>query len=274
MLLRFQPVSRHLVILAPTNKRISRLRNIRPEPELYSRLLAGMQRLRGTAYLKDGAIQASDLSGDGRHQQSADRKSWHILALSRAGHVTGAVRCRMHTSPYSFRNLGVVHSALAQSDIWGPKFRTAVERELAIAQSSSLAYFEVGGWAIAEEMRCTSEAIRIALSTYGLGQMFGGALGISTATTRHQSSNILRKLGGRSLTVGPVTLPDYFDPVYNCHMEILRFDASEPNPRYTSYIEDLRSELMAAPVFCDEVVQKNWNLLPQTVATPALASAY
>jgi hypothetical protein len=232
-----------------------------------------MQRLRGTAYLKDGAIQPSELSEDGRHQQPTDRQSWHILALSREGHVTGAVRCRMHTSPYSYRSLGVGHSALAQSDKWGPKFRAAVERELAIAQSSSLAYFEVGGWAIAEEMRCTSEAIRIALSTYGLGQIFGGALGISTATTRHQSANILRKLGGQSLTLGPVTLPDYFDPVYGCQMEILRFDSSAPNPRYASYIEDLRTELMAAPVVCQEVVEKNWRLLPQSVA-PALAPAY
>jgi hypothetical protein len=232
-----------------------------------------MQRLRGAAYLQDGAIQASDLSDDGRHQQPADRHSWHILALSREGRVTGAVRCRMHTSPYSYRNLGVGHSALAQSDRWGPKFRTAVERELAIAQSSSLAYFEIGGWAIAEEMRCTSEAIRIALSTFGLGQIFGGALGISTATTRHQSANILRKLGGQSLTVGPVTLPSYFDPVYGCQMEMLRFDSSAPNPRFTSYIDDLRAELTVAPVICQEVIQKNWSLLPQPAA-PALASAY
>jgi hypothetical protein len=231
-----------------------------------------MQRLRGSAYLKDGAIQTTDLSDDGRHQQPSDRQSWHILALSREGRVTGAVRCRMHSSPYSYRNLAVGQSALAQSDRWGLKFRTAVERELAIAKNLSLAYFEVGGWAIAEEMRCTAEAIRIALSTYGLGQILGGALGISTATTRHQSANILRKLGGQPLTVGPVTLPNYFDPVYGCHMEILRFDSSEPNPRYASYIEDLRAELMAAPVICEEVVQKNWNLLPQPVAA-ALASA-
>jgi hypothetical protein len=70
------------------------------------------------------------------------------------------------------------------------------------------------------------------VSAYALAAELGGCIGITTATVRHCSSRILRKLGGRSLEVGGVSLPSYFDPRYGCEMEILRFESRTLNRRY------------------------------------------
>ena len=43
-------------------------------------------------------------------------------------------------------------------------------------------------------------------------------------------------------------MPRYFDYRYNCDMEILRFDSSEPNPKYRSWIDRLCAELSAVSV--------------------------
>lgn len=273
MLFRIEPKMRQLVLLAPTTcDRKPPFHNVTVDPERYSRLLSDMQRLRGTIYLKDGAIPPTALGPDGCHRQPADRSSWHILSLSPDGRIKGTVRCLLHTNPFSYDRLGVSTSALARSAEWGSVFRRAVERELAIAESSSLAYFEVGGWALSEDVRCTSEALRIALSTYGLGQIFGGALGISTATTRHHSASILRKLGGRPLALGSTVLPGYFEPKYGCQMEILRFDSWAPNPRFVNYIDELRAQLAGAPVICMEAPQSRRRPVLESLL-PALAPA-
>jgi hypothetical protein len=86
------------------------------------------------------------------------------------------------------------------------------------------------------------------LTTYALAQLFGGALGISTVTTRHCSASILRRIGGGRLSYGGTGLPAYYDPQYKCDMEILRFDSSRPNPRYRAWIEECRNFLMTVPV--------------------------
>lgn len=262
---------RQLVLLAPTTcSHKPPFRNVTVDRERYSRLLSEMQRLRGAIYLKDGAIPPAALGPDGCHRQPADRSSWHILLISADGRVKGAVRCLLHANPFSYHRLGVSSASMARSPKWGLLFRRAVERELAIAESASLAYFEVGGWALSEDVRCTSEALRIVLSTYGLGQLFGGALGITTATTRHHSARILRKLGGRPLALGSTVLPSYFEPRYGCEMEVLRFDSAAPNPRFVHHIDELRAQLAGAQVICMEAPQSRSRVLE---SLPALAEA-
>jgi hypothetical protein len=86
------------------------------------------------------------------------------------------------------------------------------------------------------------------LAAYGMARLFGGALGVSTVTTRHGSSSILRRIGGSPLVSRGSELPPYFDQHYNCEMEILRFDSERPNPRYQSWIDDCRTYLQTAPV--------------------------
>src|ERR1022692_3165592 len=154
---------------------------------------------------------------------------------------------------------GVRHSALATSKTWGGAFRRAVEAELHQARSRNVSYVEVGGWAISSERRCTTEAARTALATYSLARVLGGCIGITTATVRHSSSSLLRRLGGSSLRTEAGELPPYYDPQYTCEMEVLRFDSESPAAKYFTLVDRLRSDILSVPVVCRTSPRAPWS---------------
>jgi hypothetical protein len=222
--------------------------NVTLSRNLHSRLLMEMQRLRGRVYLADGAIKKRDLDAWGRHVQRLDSKSWHLIALGSDGRVAGCTRFRRHSSPVSWAQLVVRQAPIAQSDKWGVKFRSSIDAELAAARRAGFSYVEVGGWALAEEVRGSFLALKTVLATYAWSQLQGGALGITTATERNESAGILRRLGGRPLACDGEELPPYYDHRYRCWMEVLRFDSREPNPKYGALLERIRHDLATAPV--------------------------
>jgi hypothetical protein len=129
-----------------------------------------------------------------------------------------------------------------------------VEDELVYARRSSLTLVEPGGWALTPDLRGSMEALSIAVSAFAWTQIVGGCLGFITATVRHGSSSILRRLGGVSLRSGELTLPTYFDPAYGCEMELLRFDSESLSPRFEPALNRARSILLSAPVICGEAI--------------------
>lgn len=230
-------------MLAPPSFESSLFTSVNVNGIEYNRLLSAAQKLRGRIYLRDGAIQPSQLSSDGRHVQREDLHSWHLLTLDENGVPGACARCVQHENTASFSDLSISHSALAKCRQWGRALRIAVEDELQAAHSRDVLFFEIGGWAISEALRCSTEAVRMLISFYALMQLLGGVIGVSTATTRHSSSSIIRRIGGRSLVGMGVELPSYYDPEYRCEMEVIRFDSMSPNPRYTSVIDECRQYL-------------------------------
>lgn len=238
-----------IVLLAPANSMApSSFGGFRTDPGRHRHLLGAMQRLRGSVYLEDGAISQDQISIDGRHKLAIDDSSWHVLLTDQGDRVLGCARYRCHETPVSFNKLGVRRSALAECATWGRKLRSAVEQEIRVAQQRKFSYVEVGGWALSQALRFSKEAIRIALASYVLGRSLGGCIGLTTATRRNNSSSILRRIGGQSLQVGGKELPHYFDPVYQCEMEVLRFDSTDPSPRFEGLIDDLSDELQESEV--------------------------
>jgi hypothetical protein len=126
--------------------------------------------------------------------------------------------------------------------------RGAVESEIVKAKQLGMAFSEVGGWAIVPEKRGAAEALRIAMATFSLARVLGGCVGISTATERHRSSSILRRIGGRSLEFGGTKLPSYYDPQYRCRMEVLRFDSRSPESSCRRWVDQLISQLSEVPI--------------------------
>lgn len=243
--------NRRMLLLAPELSRVpEKFQDIDHDYQRHHARLVEMQRLRGAIYLKDGAIETNDLSSDGRHEIPADLESWHLLALDPMGRICGCLRFQEHKPRHSARKLSVSESPLAMSDIWAPLLSAAMRSESELARSLDFSLAEVGGWAISEEFRFSWAALQVALSAYSLARMLGGCIGITTATARHSSASILRRIGGSGLRARGVELPPYYDPSYKCEMVILRFDSSAPDPRYSAHVDELDSDLPFIPVVC------------------------
>lgn len=258
-----------LVVLPPARSAARQVfRNIDRNSRRYDQLLAEMQRLRGLVYLRDGAIQANELTSDGRHKLAVDERSWHILMLD-GGRVSGCLRYLEEQQALRFDELWIQHSALARCPVWGRKFRRAVELEMARARQKGIGFGEVGGWAVAEERRRTIDPLRMVLATCGLFRLLGGCAGLATATVRHGSAAILRRIGLTPLTDDGLELPPYYDPRYRCEMEALRFDSDFPSPKYAQAIEELSSWLELAPVICREDKVPEWRGLLRGIDLPA-----
>src|ERR1700722_3335915 len=82
-----------LVILPPAGFEVpGTFRGIEFDSQRNTRLLAAMQRLRGKAYVEDGAVRAEDLTPDGRHQLDTDTNCWHVLSVDAEDRVTACLR--------------------------------------------------------------------------------------------------------------------------------------------------------------------------------------
>jgi hypothetical protein len=260
------PVSRiretdQITLLAPPAYRHgTKFKNVHANPSQYRRLLHEAQSLRGRVYLKDGAVRRDELSNDGRLIHFHDERSWHLLVKNGKGDVSGCARYTPHREHVPFTDLGVAGSALANSRTFQKHVRMAVESKRAKARSRGYGFVELGGWALDEPVRFSSEALRISLYVYGLMKLLGGALATTTATTRHQSSSILRKMGGYSISGDGVELPTYYDPKYQCEMEILGFDSDRPNPKYSHWIEVCQRRLEYVPLISSAPADESVNV--------------
>jgi hypothetical protein len=268
-----------LVVLAPASAQASKIfRQVEVDSCLRGVLLADMQRFRGGVYLNDGAILPDALTKDGRHIQSIDDDSWHVLTLRPDGTVCACLRF-LEQNARHFDRLWVRQAALMRSDTWAPKLKEAVESEMTYSRAARISFGEVGGWAIAPDRRLTMEPLRTILATYGLLELLGGCSGIATATRRHGSAPMLRKIGLSPLVIDGTELPAYYDPRYRCEMEVLRFDSRFPNPRFRNWVNELRSFLTTAPVICNrglphDPVPGPRRLPIAALPAPALAGSY
>ncbi|MGJ5816157.1 hypothetical protein [Paludibaculum fermentans] len=207
-----------------------------------------MQRLRGRIAVEEGALRASQLTADGRDASSTDALSWHLLSLGDGGAVEGCVRMLVHPRQTKFENLNVSHTKMAACPECGIKLRSAVEADMRAAQTAGAMVVEVGGWVLSERMRGTAEAVRLALGVWAWGRLLGGAMGIATATTRNHSAYILGRIGGRPLQYRGETIPKYFEPKYNCDIQILRFESDSYSDRFAPIVDSMTSELIESTV--------------------------
>ena len=254
MFSNYSRMSSQFVVLPPPGAKVPRIfQRIEVDNRRHNILLARMQRLRGRVYLDDGAIRDQDLTPDARHRLPDDDFAWHVLSVGEGGQVTACLRYLDERNSGSFRGLWVSHSALASCPRQGWKLRMAVQSKMEWARATRLGFGSVGGWAAAPNHRRTLEPVSIILATYGLLELLGGCLGVATATFRHHSATILRKIGLNPLTWGGDEIAPYFDPKYGCQMEMLEFDSRFPNPKYRAAVEEFSAALSrSAVVACEE----------------------
>lgn len=231
-----------LVLLAPHTPVPGIFQNIETDARHHAKLVREMQALRGSVYLQEGAIGREDLSAEGLHETAEDERSWHLLTLDKNRRVSGCIWYLEHDTDVCVEKLRVRHTPLARSG-WREKLWRGVEAEVARARRLGLNYIEAGGWAVSPEIRCATDGLILAIGSFSLARLRGDCLGITTATVRHCSSSILRRLGGAPLKAGDSIMPRYYDPRYSCDMEILRFDSRNPGKRYASLVSLLQQKL-------------------------------
>ena len=212
----------------------------------HNRLLRSLQRFRGQIYLEDGAIKAADLDGDGALRMRGDDEAWHLLLIDSNENVIGCARYLMYSNTTPFESLWISRSALAQDPLWASHVRKAIEADLNLARARNQVYVEIGGWALKQEWRCTRAALEIAIGSFAMGSLWGGAVGACSATFRHGSASILNRLGGGRLHCEGLELPSYYDPQYGCMMELLRFDHASPEKRFEPLLRQLTKTLSQA----------------------------
>jgi hypothetical protein len=260
--------NRRFILLAPAGAAPrGTFRHVEGDPGWRQELMADMQRLRGRIYLYDGAINQDELTADGRHIQPIDEESWHLLVLSSNGRVLGCTRYLQHHASTPYSRLRVRTAALAHSEQWREGLRCAVEKELENARQSGFSYVEVGGWALDETLRGSTDALRSVLFTYAWSHVMGGCLGLSMATHRNGSAAILRRIGGRPLEWDGAELPPYYDPHYKCEMEVLRFDSRLPSKKYSHIIDIMKTEIPSVPVICGHKPAEVWHSFVNRLCT-------
>ena len=245
-------LQRRNLLLAPSSFNPGPFTDMIVDSSRHRSRLAEAQKLRGRIALHEGAVDSTQLMADGRHVQAADGQSWHLLTLDASGRVAACMRYLPHRRDAGFNDLAISSSTLALSQTWGRELRTAVEEDLDHARQRGCSYVELGGWVISEALRCTTEALRMIATAYAFAQLCGGALGISSASTQRCSAAILKRIGGQQMRARGVELPSFYDAHYKCHMEVLRFDSTRPNPRYRKWMDACRLHLKDVPVLCPE----------------------
>ncbi|MBA2356368.1 MAG: hypothetical protein H0V80_17085 [Acidobacteria bacterium] len=241
-----------LMLLAPLASAVpGAFHGVDVDPGRHAHVLAGVQKLRGSVYLRDGAITAAQLTSSGQHVLASDDSSWHVVSIQPDGEIAACARFRTHQPQEAEPEaLGVWSSAIARSATWADRLRVVLANDLALARARRVRYVEFGGWAVGEEFRRTAHAVNTAMSTYALAESLGGFLGVTTATVKHCSSRIMRKLGGHSFEWGEDVVPSYFDEHYGCEMELLRFDSSLPSRKYGLQVSQYIQTLQHLPVLC------------------------
>lgn len=231
------------VLIAPRSCNASRyFANVAPSSSFQTDIVQELQRFRGNFYYADGALQKSDLTPDGRHHQDIDLQSWHLLSLDPAGSIVSCARYYAPENP-QFERTSAARSSLAATPEWRAKLKVAIEEAIQSSKQRGMNFAELGGWCISINCRNSREVLRTVLSMFALGRILGGTLALSTATKRHASAEILRRLGGYPLEANGTVLPAYFEPLYRCEMELLAFDSSLPAPKYASQVQSYASQM-------------------------------
>ena len=229
---------RNHTLLAPlTWHQEHRFRDVVVDPSAHEDLIGAVQRFRGSSYLEDGALNASQLTADGRYCLPMDINSWQLISQDEMGEVVSCARYFPIPEP-RFEATVASKSALANSPEWRAKVRGVVEHSINRASKRGATFAELGGWCIAKSLRNSAQALNTVLLMYALGEVLGGTVGLSTATKRHSSSSILQRLGARRAGLNGEVLPAYFDPQFDCEMELLQFDSLHPAERYAPQVAE------------------------------------
>jgi hypothetical protein len=222
------------------------------DPERHARILAGLQRLRGSVLRSIDRISASVLTPDGRHVCRFDEQCWHLVAEDEADRVIACVRVLRHRDGYDIER-GLCGTFLARME---PSSCRQYAAALAnMAQEMRERKVEVADFSSLVADRDYPNKVLGPVLTLGSVAMLAGCterfLGVIPA---HQyASGLYRRLGGQPLTLDGRELPAFDDSLYRGMHEILLIDACgtyRPPAGSLDTAREVRDRLLQSLVIC------------------------
>jgi hypothetical protein len=262
-----------MMILAPVKASCPHLLLSRiHDGEKHARLFDEMQKVRARVMLREGAISGAAIDPEGRYTMPGDDQSWHIVKMRDDGAICGCARILVHPRDVRFEDLRV--ATCRGGAHWDPCLRDAVERELLWARYFNLLPIEPGGWALDDNARGTGGGIGLAVAAFAWARLLGECFGFLTATVKHCSATMLRRLGGTPLrTAAGTPVPEYWDERWGTGIEVLRFDTNSLDQRFHRMLDQACNELMRSPViFRKPSGSMARTISPSVFGTESLAS--
>ena len=240
-----------LTIVAPSVTQIPEwLPNVLVNDGMYQEVIGEIQRFRGGVYVQDKAIPANALDDLGRHYSDYDYRAWHVLFRDRRQDLCGAIRVGL----VSYGDIeGIDHLQVLEflshmpSDKKAP-LETAVRKFLDNCKTLVPSICEPGAWAVSADVRKGRLAPVLAASIWSLLRVVGGAAGVATATTKHGSANILKKMGGFDLFLNGMPLVPFYDSYHQCYIELIGFDSDYLNPRLEPTVAQVQDYMSTLPI--------------------------
>jgi len=213
-------------------------------PAEHRAAISEVQRFRGQVYVADGAIPASALDEEGRHYQEFDYENYHLCLLSPEQQIRGCFRLRLHKPAAEIRDLRLHDVIERMPSGLAALCHGALASLFELSCREGVRIGEVGGWAVDERLRHRRASTILPFAAWSLYQIVGDAIVLASATNRHQSSAILKRIGGFALMHGEERLPCFMDDFHGCEMELLGFDSRRPHPAYAKIVADLKRFLL------------------------------
>ncbi len=215
--------------------------------------VAAMQRLRGAAYVADGALPPTALDADGRHRSPHDDTDYHVLIEHADGALAGGYRLCLHDERVKPADLHLAAALQRMPAVKHAQHEEALRQLMARARMQRRKFGEVSAWALRPADRNRQLAIELPLSGFALFELLGSAFMVAHATQRNHSAQILKRLGGSSLALDGRLLEPMYDPTYDCMMEFVCFASDQPAPAFAKIVDRLRIELGDRPPFTPEM---------------------
>lgn len=219
-----------LTVIPPVGAVAANSRAVNPAAR--KECVSTLQKFRGAIYVADGAIPASALDEHGRHKSPADDDSWHLVVQDARSMVSGCMRVRLLLPEAHLCELQVMNAVNRLPNNARTAHLSAIASLREHALREGLLFGEVGGWAVTRALWNTSIGVTLAVAVWPLCRLLGGTVAVATATMRHQSASLLRRIGGFALTYRDRQLAPFFDADFGCEMQILAFSSRQLCSRY------------------------------------------
>lgn len=217
-------------------------------------ILERIQRFRGRTYLADGAIPNDAVDETGRHMSILDEAGWHLFVHDESYALLGCIRLNVYGYDSQLEHFHVSHVIGRMAEAYRNPYASAAGDFVRSWGLRGLRIGEVGGWAVSEELRKSSAGITLAVSVFSLSSILNN-VALAAATVRHNSNDILIRLGGFPLSYDGDELPPVYDPAYGCKMQILGFHW-RTKPKYERMAADIRAYLCEQIYGSDSISSK------------------